>query len=832
MASERKLPTSAAAIKRRPALSGPMQRSVAAAAPSPAHTLQQRLGNRGTRTFIDSRWRPAQPKLAVSTPGDPFEREADRVAEQVMRTADPSPPEIRRLDRPPAQRVCAECEEEAESEKKATVQRKCGPCAAEEEEGKAQRTPEEGAPAEATPQVTNLRGGGAPLSSPVRAFFEPRFGRDLSAVRVHDGAEAAGAARSIHALAYTVGSDIVFGAGQYQPSSETGQRLLAHELTHTIQQSGADAPMLMGTWETDAKACASEPKDKTITTVQVEQEKPQSVTVFWSDGSIDSDESSSGKGMCCVPPGTDGVACDTAGSRKNGSHCTPITEPAGKLIAQHLRVGAGNPFWSEFDDPRDIALHQFDPVDGTPLSHGCVRLHMDMARRIWCGVTRKTRVHVRGFARPSCDWAALQSEWAGDGVSDPKAIPRCKKSAAQPTAEEARLYEYPSPAGPAQTTATAAPPAHGTVPVQLLAASGFGKLFTDFRAGMEKAKNLAGARTVVDKRALDLWKAATARSQGGDTDDRPLYWARLEAVRFIRQWEPAWTLGATDRAALIEAFEKASRGMTAATFSGKAGNKRILISGFDPFQLDFREGGDVRRANPSGAAVLALDGTTVSKGGVIGEIHGAVFPVRYAEFDAGWVESFFQPFLTSSSPPNMIMTISQGGAAFEVEHYASVSRGQHTGNVREPATGSLRGKTGVLLPPGMTGAPEFTETTLPETAIRTALGRSAPLPGEVEATEMPAGKTTTRTFTPTTGGPTAGSTAIEGSGGDYLSNEIMYRTTLVRDRSGNKSVPVGHLHTPAMGLPKSGVTDAAFEKQRNDIVDTIKKILTEVLTAI
>jgi hypothetical protein len=81
-----------------------------------------------------------------------------------------------------------------------------------------------------------LRGSGRPLDGQARAALEPRFGRDFSAVRVHTDAHAAESARAVGALAYTVGRQIVFGAGQYNPGSRTGQRLLAHELTHTIQQ--------------------------------------------------------------------------------------------------------------------------------------------------------------------------------------------------------------------------------------------------------------------------------------------------------------------------------------------------------------------------------------------------------------------------------------------------------------------------------------------------------------------------------------------------------------------------------------------------------------------
>jgi hypothetical protein len=86
-----------------------------------------------------------------------------------------------------------------------------------------------------------LRSPGQPLDARARAALEPRFGHDFSRVRVHTDARAAESARSIDALAYTVGRDIVFKAGQYAPGTTEGQRLLAHELTHVIQQAGSTA---------------------------------------------------------------------------------------------------------------------------------------------------------------------------------------------------------------------------------------------------------------------------------------------------------------------------------------------------------------------------------------------------------------------------------------------------------------------------------------------------------------------------------------------------------------------------------------------------------------
>jgi len=101
--------------------------------------------------------------------------------------------------------------------------------------------------------VGAIRGGGAPLLAPVREFFEPRFGADFAGVRVHTDARAAEAARSVNAQAFTLGRDIVFNAGHYAPETPAGRRLLAHELTHVIQQGGS------GSLKRQAEPRAEEP---------------------------------------------------------------------------------------------------------------------------------------------------------------------------------------------------------------------------------------------------------------------------------------------------------------------------------------------------------------------------------------------------------------------------------------------------------------------------------------------------------------------------------------------------------------------------------------------
>jgi hypothetical protein len=89
-------------------------------------------------------------------------------------------------------------------------------------------------------RIQSLGGGGQPLPASARAFFEPRFGYDFRQVRVHRDAQAAGLAQELEARAFTVGRDVVFGAEQYAPATMAGRRLIAHELTHVIQQAGSD----------------------------------------------------------------------------------------------------------------------------------------------------------------------------------------------------------------------------------------------------------------------------------------------------------------------------------------------------------------------------------------------------------------------------------------------------------------------------------------------------------------------------------------------------------------------------------------------------------------
>lgn len=161
-----------------------------------------------------------QPKLTINQPGDVYEQEADAVADQVMRMAEGDVPFVQRVPISTVQRKCASCEEE----EKEHAQRK--------ESGV---SPSNGVPA--PPLVHSvLSSNGRPMDADSQHFMESRFGQDFSQVRIHTDGQAAKSAASIQAKAYTSGRNIVFGSGEYQPETDGGKRLLAHELVHVVQQ--------------------------------------------------------------------------------------------------------------------------------------------------------------------------------------------------------------------------------------------------------------------------------------------------------------------------------------------------------------------------------------------------------------------------------------------------------------------------------------------------------------------------------------------------------------------------------------------------------------------
>ena len=208
---------------------------------------------------------PIQRKLSVGAADDPLEKEADDMADKVMRMPMPEPISFS-TSKNVINRKCPECEKEEELQRKESnsetlddkvmqmpnpepirfsgsenvINRKCSEC--EKEEEALQRKESNGQTVSAVPSIVQnvLSSPGRSLDTDTRSFMEPRFNYDFSNVKIHDNDLAAKSASSINALAYTSGNNIVFNSGQYNTNSDPGKRLLAHELTHVVQQGQGD----------------------------------------------------------------------------------------------------------------------------------------------------------------------------------------------------------------------------------------------------------------------------------------------------------------------------------------------------------------------------------------------------------------------------------------------------------------------------------------------------------------------------------------------------------------------------------------------------------------
>ena len=269
-----------------------------------------------------------------------------------------------------------------------------------------------------------------------------------------------------------------------------------------------------------------------------------------------------------------------------------------------------------------------------------------------------------------------------------------------------------------------------------------------------------------DSAGVALWEAAVADARAGRLDDRPLYWARL---KLLRDSPPGQARAQAERQ---------SRGFGVAFPPGEPG---VLLTGFDPFRLD----ADIAQCNPSGVAALALHGTRIA--GV--NVRAAILPVRFRDFDRGLVEQLLTP-LFSAQPASvtLAMTISMGRDQFDLERFPGRRRSAEAPDNRRVCAGASPQQP--LAPPRLAG-PEFLEFTLPATAMACAPGRWQVRDNRnVETVER--GPVVAESLA-----EIADCTAVAGSGGGFLSNEVAYRSLLLHQRLGCR-FPLGHLHTPAV----------------------------------
>ncbi|GKS69028.1 hypothetical protein W03_10320 [Nitrosomonas sp. PY1] len=178
--------------------------------------LQRTIGNRAVGVLLAGYTAQSpiiQAKLTVNAPGDKYEQEADRVAEQVMRMPAVQPEELEKVDKPVIMTLT-----ETQRDGNGSF----------EVDGVFER------------QLAASQGSGQPLPQGLRDEFSTKFGNDFSNVRIHTDSQADRLNQSIHAKAFTTEQDVFFRAGEYNPDSQSGRKLIAHELTHVLQQSSSD----------------------------------------------------------------------------------------------------------------------------------------------------------------------------------------------------------------------------------------------------------------------------------------------------------------------------------------------------------------------------------------------------------------------------------------------------------------------------------------------------------------------------------------------------------------------------------------------------------------
>ena len=323
-------------------------------------------------------------------------------------------------------------------------------------------------------------------------------------------------------------------------------------------------------------------------------------------------------------------------------------------------------------------------------------------------------------------------------------------------------------------------------PRLVLARSGFSAAEPLFAADLRASTDLSQAREAIASHASRLWTEST-RTGSGPVDDRPLYWTRLVLSSLLRAWEPSFPLSDAERDELIHLLDTTSRGISDLDFPPGDRWVRVVVTGFDPFRLDE----DLECSNPSGASALDLNGWTFPVGERTAVVRSAVFPVRWADFDAGLVE---EALAGQYGVADAVITLSRGRPdRFDLEIWNGVWRGGGRDNLGVSRTGRA--------PVPGPQAPEWTRSSLPAERIVEAVAGRYTVVANTEVTEVPVGggEPVRRPH-----GPNPDSSARRGGGGDYLSNEIAYRNTLLRDRAGTETA-AGHVHLPKTSRPDEHV---------------------------
>lgn len=340
-------------------------------------------------------------------------------------------------------------------------------------------------------------------------------------------------------------------------------------------------------------------------------------------------------------------------------------------------------------------------------------------------------------------------------------------------------------------------------------ASRHNKRIIAFTEQLSRARNYTALTQIVLRHANALWQeSVVAFANDNKYDDRTLYWARLQMTKALRSAPTFGELLDDQQEKLLWKFELLSRGQQDVKFNKNADYK-ILLTGFDPFFLDK----NLDQSNPSGVAALAFDNLFLSVEGKSIEVETVILPVRFEDFDKGMVETLLKPYFKGSKV-DMVVTVSMGRDDFDLEHFPGKRRSAAAPDNLNVLTGANKQNPLIpMLENKPLQGPEFTRYSLPYQAMQQVNS-----PFKVNDNR----KVTTleKTFEASSLKSLANATSVEGSGGGYLSNEISYRSMILRNDYA-PVMPVGHIHTPRF---------KGFEPEKSEqITEQIKRMLLKAV---
>ncbi|MEO1033623.1 MAG: DUF4157 domain-containing protein [Bacteroidota bacterium] len=735
-----------------------------------------------------------QRKLAIGSADDVYEAEADAMADKVVGMSD-SYILAKQHSGPLVQRKCAACEEEMVQKKSLAseitpmVQRKSN-------------SSEAGVVSQAlTQQINSSQGNGHSLDKGTQSFMESRFGTDFSGVRIHTDTQAIQMSRDLNAQAFTVGNDIYFNEGKYNPNSNSGKHLLAHELTHTLQQKTNKGiqPRRLNR--------ANREHPKVVLYQMDDRETPEHSRLHPTDRHRDA--SSYFRSLANSKANQIGAM-----KLENSGECTN-TGANGYLSAQHIfetlaaisRCANGLPI-------RELHIYSHGFREG----RGVVGSHTRRTGLLASSITISSLARQEG-ARSVTEFPAQLFAHNATIV-----LHGCQTARGDSSISE-ELYRHLTANIPFSNIAVYGHIQSGNLGnenrrdwVEFSQGNPDGQRTRErspylrrirrlrisqrqlwdtnvFMRRMRRERTYDNLRYLINNWGLSLWYSATSEDTNTDYNDIGIFEFRNHALNSINSFTPSrFTVSNEQRRSLIRIFDDASRGLTQINYLSDSTYKRILISGFDPY-------GTPSSSNPSGMVALALDNEVLSgANGERGQIQSVIFPVSYSYFDEGRIESFFSSYLSGENAVNMIMTISQNGASpnTEVEVYA----GRNRTSLAPDNEGNQGGGT-----PTEPAAPRNLTHGVQNQFLRSTLPSSI----------LQSGYRDDRRSQDTSGN------AIQGSGGGYLSNEIFYRVAALRMSRGN-TMPTGHLHIPRL------TTNTAENRTR--LINLVRGLIRDSLSEI